>query len=82
MKNAVAVGNGTISFDIAIKSLGIKQGDEVIVPSFTFISTANAVLFQEAKPVFADVDERTFNINPEDVVEKITDKTTKNMKSL
>jgi perosamine synthetase len=75
VKNAVAVGNGTISLDIALKSLGIKQGDEVIVPSFTFISTANAVLFQEAKPVFADVDERTFNINPEDVVEKITDKT-------
>ena len=75
VKNAVAVANGTISLDIALKSLGIKQGDEVIVPSFTFISTANAVLFQGAKPVFADVNERTFNINPEDVVEKITDKT-------
>ncbi len=75
VKNAVAVANGTISLDITLKSLGIKQGDEVIVPSFTFISTANAVLFQGAKPVFADVDERTFNVNPEDVVEKITDKT-------
>jgi len=75
VKNAVAVGNGTISLDIALKSLGIKQGDEVIIPSFTFISTANAVLFQEAKPVFADVDERTFNINPEDVIEKITNRT-------
>jgi len=75
VKNAVAVANGTISLDIALKSLGIKQGDEIIVPSFTFISTANAVLFQGAKPVFADVDERAFNINPEDVVEKITGKT-------
>lgn len=75
VKNAIAVTNGTISLDIALKSLDIKQGDEVIVPDFTFISTANAVLFQGAKPVFADVDERTFNINPEDVVEKITDKT-------
>ncbi len=75
VKDAVAVANGTISLDIALKSLGIKQGDEVIVPSFTFISTANAVLFQGAKPVFADVDERTFNIKPGDVVEKITDKT-------
>jgi perosamine synthetase len=75
VKNAVAVANGTISLDIALKSLGIKEGDEVIVPSFTFISSANAVLFQRAKPVFADVDDRTFNINPEDVVEKITDKT-------
>ncbi len=75
VKDAVAVANGTISLDIALKALGIKQGDEVIVPSFTFISTANAVLFQGAKPAFADVDERTFNINPGDVVEKITDKT-------
>ncbi|HJH25881.1 MAG TPA: aminotransferase DegT [Methanophagales archaeon] len=75
VKNAVAVANGTIALDVALKSLGIKQGDEIIVPSFTFISTANAVLFQGAKPVFADVDERMFNINPEDVVEKITDKT-------
>ncbi|MCK4526064.1 DegT/DnrJ/EryC1/StrS family aminotransferase [candidate division WOR-3 bacterium] len=75
VKNAIAVSNGTISLDIALKSLDIKQGDEVIVPSFTFISTANAVLFQGAKPVFVDVDERTFNINPEDVVKKITDKT-------
>lgn len=75
VKNAIAVSNGTISLDIALKSLDIKQGDEVIVPSFSFISSANAVLFQGAKPVFADVDERTFNINPEDAVEKITDKT-------
>ncbi len=75
VKNAIAVSNGTISLDIALKSLGIKQGDEVIVPSFTFISTANAVLFQGAKPVFADIDERTFNMNPEDVLEKISDRT-------
>ena len=75
VKNAIAVSNGTVSLDIVLKSLDIKQGDEIIVPSFTFISTANAVLFQGAKPVFADVDKRTFNINPEDVIEKITDKT-------
>lgn len=75
VKNAIAVSNGTISLDIALKSLDVKQGDEVIVPSFTFISTANAVLFQGAKPVFADVDERTFNIDPNDVLEKISDRT-------
>ena len=75
VKNAITVGNGTISLDIALKSLDMKQGDEVIVPSFTFISTSNAVLFQGAKPVFADVDERTFNINPNDVLEKISDRT-------
>jgi len=75
VKNAVAVSNGTVALDITLKSLGIKEGDEVIVPSFSFISTANAVLFQGAKPVFADVDERTFNINPEDLLEKISNRT-------
>ena len=73
--HAIAVSNGTIALDVALKASGIKQGDEVIVPSFTFISTANSILFQGAKPVFADVDERTFNINPDDVLKKITDKT-------
>jgi len=75
VKNVIAVANGTISLDIALKSLRIKQGDEVIVPPFTFISTANAVLFQGAKPVFADVDEKTFNINPDDLAEKMSDRT-------
>lgn len=75
VKHAIAVANGTIALDTVLKSLDIKQGDEVIVPSFTFISTANAVLFQGAKPVFTDVDERTFNINPNDVLEKISDRT-------
>lgn len=73
--NAIAVANGTIALDVALKALEIKEGDEVIVPSFTFISTANSVLFQGAKPVFADVDDRTFNINPNDVMEKITNRT-------
>ena len=75
VNHAIVVANGTIALDVALKALGIKQEDEVIVPSFTFISTANAVLFQGAKPVFADVDERTFNINPDDILERITDKT-------
>ena len=73
--HAIAVANGTIALDAALKTLRIKQGEEVIVPSFTFISTANSILFQSAKPVFADVDERTFNISPNDVLEKITDRT-------
>ncbi|HJH26376.1 MAG TPA: aminotransferase DegT [Methanophagales archaeon] len=75
INHAIAVANGTIALDVALKALGIKQGDEVVVPSFTFISTANSILFQGAKPVFADVDDRTFNINPNDVLKKITDKT-------
>ena len=75
VNHAIAVANGTIALDVALKALEIKQGNEVIVPSFTFISTANSILFQGAKPVFADVDERTFNIKPDDVLEKITDRT-------
>lgn len=75
VKNAIAVSNGTIALDIALKALGIKQGDEVITTPFTFIATANSILYQNAKPIFADVDEKTFNINPDDVLEKITDKT-------
>jgi len=71
-KYAVATTSGTVALDITLKALSIKSGDEVIVPDFTFISTANAVLFQGARPAFADVDEGMFNINPEDVLEKIT----------
>lgn len=74
-KYAVATSNGTVALDIALKALDIGAGAEVIVPDFTFIATANAVLFQNAKPVFADIDNKTFNINPEDVISKITAKT-------
>lgn len=74
-KHAVAFFNGTVALHAVLHALGIKPGDEVIVPSFTFISTANSVLFTGAKPVFADIDEKTFNISPEDVSEKITRKT-------
>ncbi len=75
VREAIAVSNGTVALDLALKAIGIKEGDEVIVPAFTFIATANCVLFQHAKPVFADIDERTMNIDADDVLEKITDKT-------
>ncbi len=74
-KNAVSVCNGTIALCAALKNLGVKQGDEVITTPFTFIATANSILHQGARPLFADVDERTFNINPDDVLEKVTSKT-------
>lgn len=75
IKNAVAVTNGTLALDLALKALNIKPGDEVIVPAFTFIATANAVLYQGAKPVFVDVDPKTFNVDPNEVRKKITPKT-------
>lgn len=72
---AIANSNGTVALDIALKALNLKDGDEVIVPDFTFIATANSVLFQGSKPVFADIDRKTFNLDPEDVAERITSKT-------
>lgn len=60
--HGVAMGNGTIAIQAALEAVGIGPGDEVIVPAFTFIATANAVLYVGATPAFADVDERTFNV--------------------
>ena len=74
-KSAVAVNSGTAALHIALLSNGIGEGDEVITTPFTFISTANSILFVRAKPVFADINESDFNINPNDILEKITKKT-------
>ncbi|HDS45800.1 MAG TPA: DegT/DnrJ/EryC1/StrS family aminotransferase [Methanomicrobia archaeon] len=73
--NAVAVSNGTVALDLALKAAGIRPGDEVITPAFTFIATANAVLFQGARPIFADVDPQTCNLDPDDLLEKVTPRT-------
>jgi len=73
---AFAVSSGTAALHIACRALGLGPGDEVIVPSLTFVATANVVLYCGAKPVFADViSEDDLTISPDDVLEKITDKT-------
>ncbi|HNX17983.1 MAG TPA: DegT/DnrJ/EryC1/StrS family aminotransferase [Methanoregula sp.] len=72
---AVAVSNGTTALHAALLAEGIGPGDEVIVPAFSFIATATAVSMCGAKPVFADVDEQTFNIHPDQVKERISPKT-------
>ena len=74
-KFAVAVNSCTAALHLSMRALNIGPGDEVIVPDLTFAATANAAVFCGAKPVFADVDEETFNISPERVLEKITSKT-------
>ena len=74
-KYALTFNSGTSALHALLIAYGIKAGDEIIVPSFTFISTANAPLFVGAKPVFGDIEERTYGLDPEDVKEKITDKT-------
>ena len=73
-KYAYAVNSGTAALHVAYMSI-LKPGDEVIVPAFTFIATASTVVFSEGRPVFADIDEKTLVIDPEDVKEKITSKT-------
>lgn len=74
-KYAVAVNSGTAALHIALMAAGIGEGDEVITTSFSFIATANCCLFVGAKPVFADIDPKTFNIDPRSIENKITLKT-------
>jgi len=70
-----AVSNGTAALDIAIKSLDIGKGDKVITTPFSFIASSNCVLFQNAEPIFADIKEDTFNLDPDLVEEKIDNDT-------
>lgn len=73
---AVAVSNGTAALHLALASLGLKKGDEVILPSFTFVATANAVLYTGAKPVFADIKGwEDLSISPDEVEHRITRRT-------
>jgi perosamine synthetase len=75
VKHGIAVSNGTTALHLALVSLGIGAGDEVIVPTLTFIATANAVYYTGATPVFADSEARTWNIDPADVARRITPRT-------
>lgn len=74
-KYCVGVGNGLDALFLALKALGVGAGDEVIVPSNTYIATALAVTYVGATPVFVEPDIRTFNIDPTRIEEAITDKT-------
>ena len=75
VKYGVATNTGTAALHLAIVSLGIGEGDEVIVPNFTMISSALAIHYTGATPVFVDAKEDTWNINPDLIEEKITKKT-------
>ncbi len=73
-KYALPTGSGTASLELAF-ALFLNKGDEVILPSFTFSSCANAILLAGGKPVFADIDIQTYNINPKDIEKLITKRT-------
>lgn len=74
-KYCVAVSNGTAGLHMACFACGIKEGDEVIVSSMTFVASSNCVLYLGGTPVFADIDKETWNIDTEDIKRKITKKT-------
>src|SRR5262249_42023188 len=74
-KHAVGVSSWTTGGFLVLKALGIGPGDEVIVPSLTFIASVNVIVHAGATPVFVDIDPRTFNLDPEDVARKIGPRT-------
>ncbi len=74
-KYGIATCNGTTALHLALASLGIKSGDEVILPTFTMIATANSIMYTGAKPVLVDSEPETWNIDPTKIEEKITNNT-------
>jgi perosamine synthetase len=75
VKHAIAVNTGTAALHASILAAGVKPGDEVILPSFTFVATAEAVVMAGAKPVFADIDQQTYTLAPKEVKKAMTPKT-------
>jgi perosamine synthetase len=73
--HAIAVSSGTAGLHLAIKALSIEEGDEVLVPSFTFIAAANAIRYERATPVFVDIDPESLNLSPAAVEAAITPRT-------
>lgn len=74
-KYAVAFNSGTSALHAVLLAYDIGGRDEIVVPSFTFIATANSALFVGARPIFADIEEKTYGLSPEDVKERISSKT-------
>lgn len=72
---AVAVSSGTVALHLGVRALGVSEGDEVITTPYSFISSANCIVYENATPVFVDIDPETLNIDPDAVEAAITDKT-------
>jgi perosamine synthetase len=76
VEHASAVSSGTASLHLALRAVGVTEGDEVVTSPFSFVASANAVLFERARPVFADIDARTLNLDPEAAAAAVTERTT------
>jgi perosamine synthetase len=74
-RHCVAMNSGTAALQTALKCIGLERGDEVITSAFTFLASASCVLYQNGIPVFADIDPRTYCLDPRDVARRITRKT-------
>src|SRR5690606_20407341 len=75
VKHALAVSSGTTALHLIVKAMGIGPGDVLLVPSYTFVSSVNAILFEGATPVFVDIDPVTHNVCVNDLEKKVTNKT-------
>lgn len=75
VEHAIAVSSGTAALHLIVRALGIGPGDEVLVPSFTFVASANVILYEGATPVFVDIEPDTYNLDPDDLKKKITPRT-------
>lgn len=75
VRYAVAVSSGTSGLHLLVRALGIGRGDEVLVPSFTFVASVNAILYEGAQPVFVDIEPETYTLDLEDLRRKITPRT-------
>lgn len=75
VKYAIATSSGTTALEVALRAYQIGPGDEVITTPFTFIASSNSILYTGARPIFVDIDEKTFNIDPENIEKAITKKT-------
>jgi dTDP-4-amino-4,6-dideoxygalactose transaminase len=75
VRHAVAVSSGTAALHLAVRGLGLAEGDEVLVPSFTFAASVNVLLYERVRPVFVDVEPDTYNLDPADVERRISPRT-------
>jgi perosamine synthetase len=75
-EHACAVSSGTAGLHLGLRAVGVTEGDEVVTSPFSFVASANAVLFERARPVFADIDARTLNLDPQAAAAAVTDRTT------